>query len=305
VNEPKTRPVDLEDLSARTRRGSLSAAERRSFERALAADPSLRVAHQVGSDFDRAFAVRPGDDELIARVVDRVVRAPRSAAAGGRALKIGFILAATLAATSAGAALWKASQKPRQGSALLQHRADGSGLNRTAPRAPAPAARAQDRPSDPAPPEAAPPKAQESVPPLPAVERHDGSADTPEPVTAKTLFRDANAARRDGDFGRATALYAELERRFPRSEEARLSHVSVGKLLLAQGNVVEADRHFATYLNGGAGALTEEALVGRAQSLRALGRGADERVVWQDLLRRFPASVYAQRARQRLAEAGP
>jgi TolA-binding protein len=118
------------------------------------------------------------------------------------------------------------------------------------------------------------------------------------------LFRDANAARRAGDFGRARALYADLDRTFPRSEEARLAHVSAGKLLLSMGKAADAERHFGLYLKEG-GELAEEALVGRAQTLRLLGRLSDERQVWQELLQRFPSSVYSSRARQRLAEAEP
>jgi TolA-binding protein len=300
VNEPKSRSTDLEDLSVRARRGSLSETERRNFEHALASSASLSVAHQVGRDFDRIGAVRPGDDELIARVVDKVARAPRTAVARRRGLRLGLALAATLAATSAGAALWSTREKPRESGAMLAHSAAVRGLERPAERR-----SASDPPSTEPTTVEQPAKSEDVAAPVRAGESRSHVAEAPEPVSAKTLFRDANAARRDGDFGHATALYAELERKFPRSEEARLSHVSVGKLLLSNGGVAEAERHFRTYLGGGGGALAEEALVGRAQSLRALGRAVEERQVWQELLKRFPASVYATRARQRLAEAEP
>ena len=301
MNEPKSRSTDLEDLSVRARRGSLSETERRNFEHARASSASVNVAHQVGCDFDRIGAVRPSDDELIARVVDKVARAPRSAVARRRGFRLGLILAATLAATSAGAALWSARDEPRENSSVPAHSAAVRGPERPAEHRSA---------SDPAP-STEPTKVEQSVKsehvaaPLPATESRSHAVEAPEPVSAKSLFRDANAARRDGDFGRATALYAELERKFPRSDEARLSHVSVGKLLLSNGSVAEAERHFRAYLTSGGGALAEEALVGRAQSLRALGRAAEESQVWQELLKRFPASVYATRARQQLAEAEP
>jgi TolA-binding protein len=100
-------------------------------------------------------------------------------------------------------------------------------------------------------------------------------------------------------------LYAELQRRFPSSAEAKLSHVSMGKLLLSVGKFADAERKFSDYLAAGGGPLSEEAWVGEAQSFRGQGRAADERRAWRELLQRFPSSVYAQRARQQLAEADP
>jgi predicted Zn-dependent protease len=99
---------------------------------------------------------------------------------------------------------------------------------------------------------------------------------------------------------RARRLYELLQAEFPASEEARLSHVSLGKLLLAAGRPAEADRELAAYL-AQPGQLTEEALVGRAQSQERLGRRDDERALWSTLLRDFPASVYAAEARRRIA----
>ena len=122
--------------------------------------------------------------------------------------------------------------------------------------------------------------------------------------SAESLFREANAARRAGDKAGARALYLRLERDFPASDEAHLAHVSLGNLLLSMGRASEAEQQFASYL-GGRAALAQEALVGRAQSLAALGRSDDERRVWQGLLHDYPSSVYAGRATQRLAELTP
>ena len=122
--------------------------------------------------------------------------------------------------------------------------------------------------------------------------------------SAESLFREANAARRAGDKAGARALYLRLERDFPASDEAHLAHVSLGNLLLSMGRPSEAEQQFASYL-GGRAALAQEALVGRAQSLAALGRSDDERRVWQGLLHDYPSSVYAGRAKQRLAELTP
>jgi hypothetical protein len=94
----------------------------------------------------------------------------------------------------------------------------------------------------------------------------------------------------------------ELDATFPGSSEARVSRVSLGKLFLRAGRPSDAEAVFAQYLRSGAADLREEALVGRAEALMALGRYADERNIWQELVRGYPASVHANRARGRIAE---
>jgi TolA-binding protein len=80
--------------------------------------------------------------------------------------------------------------------------------------------------------------------------------------------------------------------------------VSLGNLLLDMGRAREAEQQFASYL-GGRPALAQEALIGRAQSLAALGQTDEERRVWTELLHDYPGSVYAARAKQRLAQLAP
>jgi TolA-binding protein len=120
---------------------------------------------------------------------------------------------------------------------------------------------------------------------------------------AAALFREAAAARRSSDFGRARLLYLRLESTFPNSPEAHLAPVSLGKVLLLMGRAGEAEQQFAQYSSAG-GTLAEEALVGQAQSLARLGRVGDEQRVWQRLLRDFPHSLYAVEATQRLSALG-
>jgi TolA-binding protein len=120
--------------------------------------------------------------------------------------------------------------------------------------------------------------------------------------TAATLFRDARAARRQGELATARSLYAELQASFPESAEARVSRVALGKLLLMAGDGAAAERQFRLYLAGSGGDLIEEALLGRAEALGRLGRSGEERRVWQELGARYPSSVYAERARKRLDE---
>jgi TolA-binding protein len=128
------------------------------------------------------------------------------------------------------------------------------------------------------------------------------SASAADGETAATLFARANAARRRGDRDEALRLYRRLQERFPASDEARLSHATMGKLVL-EGEPDAALAEFDRYLGAAkGGALGEEALVGRAVALGRLGRHAEEKAAWQELLARHPRSVHAARARARIAE---
>jgi outer membrane protein assembly factor BamD (BamD/ComL family) len=120
----------------------------------------------------------------------------------------------------------------------------------------------------------------------------------------EALFTEANQARRDRDGDRAAALYKRIERRYPASRQADQSYISLGRLLLDRGvDSVTALRQFDGYLaRHSGGSLAQEALYGRAVALGRLGRAPQERATWQTLLNRFPGSVYAPRARERLGE---
>ncbi len=284
------RSVDPEDLVVLARRGCLAEGEVMRLERALASSATLQVARQVGDDCDAEGAVQPGDEALVARVAGGIVGAPPVGRGWRRGRLAGVLAAAVLTGVgAAGAVVWTAV---------------GGGPAREA-AAPVPAV------SVPPAPVALEPRAGTSSVASSAVA--SGSAAVaaasvrsavPPMVDASSLFRQANAARSRGDVARAGALYQELQGRFPGSAEARLSHVSLGKLLLAGGNASAADAQFARYLAGG-GALQVEALVGRAECAARMGRVAEERQWWQRVRDRFPGSVYARRAAQRLAELAP
>jgi hypothetical protein len=124
----------------------------------------------------------------------------------------------------------------------------------------------------------------------------------PEP-TADALFAEANRARRAGDYAGALRGYADLRRAYPGSREEITSRVVAGNVLLTQGAAREALAGFDGYLAASPdGTLAEEARVGRALALQRLGRRADERAAWNDLLRKHPDTVQGERARGRLAE---
>jgi TolA-binding protein len=138
--------------------------------------------------------------------------------------------------------------------------------------------------------------------------RREASQRAPGPpharASAADLFRAANAARRDRDTTRAVALYRELESRYPRSEEARVSYATLGTLLLDRGDAHAALDGFDQYLSRGDSALGEEALVGRALAFEKLGNHDGEIAAWREVLRRFPGSVHARVARARLLALG-
>jgi TolA-binding protein len=120
---------------------------------------------------------------------------------------------------------------------------------------------------------------------------------------ASTLFADANRERRQAHAATAIALYGELQRVHPGSEEAHVSHVSLGRLLLERGASSEAMSQLDQYLTTSPdGLLAPEALFGKAQALKALGRRDEERSTWTRLLTQFADSVYGAQARRRLEE---
>ena len=153
------------------------------------------------------------------------------------------------------------------------------------------------------------PPAPEPARPAPPVRRHvaprpvhDGAVATA-PETAASLFEEANRARHDGDLRRAVALYGALRAAFPDAGEARVCSISMGDLLLRIEQPARALRAFDAYLaEVPTGPLREEALFGRARSLRTLDEPTAEEETWSRLVREFPGSAYGSVARQRLDE---
>lgn len=120
-------------------------------------------------------------------------------------------------------------------------------------------------------------------------------------VSAKSLFRQANEARRGGNATTAIRLYQSLQRRYPSSPQAQLSHVSLGHLLLSSGQPRQALAQFNLALGpSGNRSVAAEALYGKGLSLSRLGSQAEEAAIWKQLIARFPSSPYVAHAKQRL-----
>jgi TolA-binding protein len=299
-------PECRNELVIQARRQRLSPADQARLERHLAGCPSCRFDAEVGANFDRIGPLPAGYEVQHAALADAVLRRFRPASAP-RVRRVGWLkpaVAAVLVATAAAAA-----------AAILTHRA--AILTHPAPIAASPAATAEaprapeasyvdlGPPFEPAPaasPSIAMPVAARAVrrvhapdpPPAPTTAHADGA-------TAASLFERATLERRHKRDAAAIELYAELQRRFPASDETRVSHVSLGRLLLDHGMSAEAIVQFDDYLaSPGDGLLAPEALVGEAHALEASGRGDEARAAWRRLLASYPASVYAPEATQRL-----
>jgi len=96
-----------------------------------------------------------------------------------------------------------------------------------------------------------------------------------------------------GQIDQAIYLLVNCSKGSKAPRKARVSRVSLGKLYMNKNLAGAALQQFSDYLVAG-GPLEEEALVGRAQALAALGRRSEELSTWQMLITQFPSSVYAQ-----------
>lgn len=317
----KPNPTYPEDVLVLARRSGLSSREIEQLKRDPLVPYTLRVADEVGRAFDQIAEVQEGDEQRIAGCVDRVIdRISPSVVRAQRAWRLGLIAAIALGSASA-MGYWGV-QRGSQGSEPT-----GSGVPATgAPRRPstsgasglaAPHQSAASSSAGQTMSASDEPGAGHTLTPTANPGRasnvsrsHVGSMQesSPSPApppfpteepTAAALFSAANAARRAGHQDRAIALYFELQRAHPRSAEASLSHVSLGRLLFGRRELGGALAQFSTYLGGG-GPLEEEALLGKAQTLAALGRQEDARAAWRTLLKRYPHSVYATEAREHL-----
>jgi tetratricopeptide (TPR) repeat protein len=281
-----------EDLMERARRGTLDRAAAKRLEAHLKACRICRVESAAMADFEREAAPQPGDDALLDRLVGAALDSEgaceptRAPAPRARRRAMALHAAAAVALMTLAAAAAVSVDRLARAPALRLEASLGwiAGWWQAPARAvPEPSAASPSSSS----PEAAPPASSGSARPL---------------ETAAELFRRANQERRSGSAQRAARLYRLLQQRHPDSREASASRLALARLLLDRlGDAEGALRLFDAYLAGG-GVLSQEALLGRALALGQLGRTADERAAWESFLARYPDSVHAERARQRLEQ---
>ena len=282
-------------LLERVRRGVASHQDRTAFEAHLGTCESCRLAVDIGDDFDQVGVADSEDAERVARiaaVARRIHQRRPVAAVPPRSSRLMWLLAAAALVVAGGAVAggwrWRIP------------RADAPEGSEPAPAAPTVAVVQTVAPSSPRVAPSTPAEPDASVRPSP---RPKALAIKPAavPPTAEKLYRQANEARRSGQTGPAIATYRELQATFPGSAEARLSHVSLGRMLLQGGSAGAALRQFDAYLAGGSGQrLAAEAMFGRGQALQALGRTAEEVQNWRRLIGQYPDSAYATHASHRL-----
>ena len=299
----------LSELVIRSRRYRLSDEEQWRLQQHLTVCSSCRLEQHVGADFDEICGLRAGDDLLVANLADKVVRRRLGSRAGRvrpRAVWMAGAAACVFFAAAAAAGV------------LLDHRTAPAGAPVATPVSATPAAPSQPHvrgraglaPS-PEPSAEAPPPPEVVVPETrrPRATRVARVASAPPPQleppaqvdTAASLFASANGERRRSHPATAISLYQELQSRFPGTEEARVSHVSLGRLLLERSMWADGLAQLDAYLaEAPDGMLAPEALFARARSLEMLGRQDEERSQWVALLAKFPDSVYAAQARRRL-----
>jgi hypothetical protein len=281
--------VDLhpENLLDKDIRGQLDDDERGRLEAHLGQCATCRLERQLRAD----FALEVSRDSVspdISRLVDELAKngpppatpttAPRLAKPlrGSRARRlqlVGLAAAATLtlvvgafASTESGRRVLSPWFRRPTPSSTLSEAASVVAIPRSHGGAPAVAPTAIADPPATQPP-AAPPAMDAPSPvsgPLPArVAAPEGPAH---------LFDAEADARRRGDLARVLALHSRLVARYPASHEAQVSRMMVARMLLDRGEPAEALPGFEAYLRNGAGELREDALAGRATSLRARGR---------------------------------
>jgi hypothetical protein len=285
-----------EVLFDRERRGELSADERAQLHHHLRECDACRLERAMRKNVD--LPLTSDDDLLLARATQRAEarflrsRADRSPGPNVRWSAVAAALLVVGVGFAAGAAAWpglvkrfgRADARPPIGSATSS-RGRGTLEPTTVPTLAAAA--------EPSVVEGLPVAPDEAPPPAARGRQAEGPGE---------VFARANQARRRGEAESAARLYRDLQTEFPRSREAVVACVTLGRLMLDRMNqparaLAQFDRYLTAVPRGG---LREEALIGRALALGQLARGAEEQSAWRTLLEEYPDSIYSERARVRL-----
>jgi TolA-binding protein len=276
------------DLVCRSRREPLSASDEQQLLRVL--DRSEEAAWQADTldQSERESVVQPGDDALVARIASRALKQGKSSGRLRiRARALQLAAAALLVGAMAGALGWSGVFESVSGSRAPSVKAPEPKVPQPALR-PAEKRRPHDEPdptvvSDPAAPESA----------------HRAVTG----ASAAELLSQANLARREGRTDEARRSYQSIVRGHPRSREAPLAHLALGKML-EESDPKLALVHFRALAKGGGG-LRAEGLWGLAECSRRLQRHEAEQEALRALVRDFPASSYAEAARGRVRDESP
>jgi TolA-binding protein len=305
--------LHADDLLDREIRGTLTSEERLRLREHLAVCAVCRFERAVRADFKAEFAAQslPRDDEaeheskLEIRRIGASSRRIRLRLMGlvAAMLLLGSVAAAELSGNGLFAYLGR-SPAP-----ILQVRPAPSALEPVKRKRVRPAASTAATPAaSSAEPEATPSAEPASEASASSASVAPASAAKAEPhlppASASALFDEAREAREQGEYTLAMQRYESLLALFPSSPQASTTHAVLGRLLLDRGDPAAALGHFDAYLSSGATTLGEEAMLGRALAFGKLGQGVQEAKAWRALLERYPSSLHAARATERLRTLG-
>lgn len=275
----------------------------------LPSDDPLAEVDSLQPVFEALAQPRPGDAELLAGYVDGALAAEAVCAPGSDAVArsrrwlriVGGAGALGLAVVALGPLSGGGGEGPEGPEVAASARVEPEAFESEELRAP-------DEAEEPDAPELEPVEVSAPVEVALTPEASaPAKAEEPEEPSAAQLLERANAARRRGDSERALKLYASLLSRHAGSREAQTALVARGRLRLDRlGAPESAVADFERYLRDHPrGPLAREAAVGRARAWRAAGRDAAERDAWAYVLERYPESIHAATAQQRLAVLEP
>ncbi len=285
-----------EDLLVRARRQQLDDEDERRLELSLNASRELSLLYEAGVGFDAEASVLPGDEARAARLVDRslaeldqdlALRPALRSRGGARYFALSVACGVLLSVAAASA--WQYTRARWFAPAAVELPSRVAPTRASVPASPTPQRGAKlEPPSQPV-------FSPEPSSPISKPASAGGAKAAP---SARDLFTRASGARRRGDIEAAIALYEELLASHPSSVEAEDARLVLGNLRLEQRSPRAALNQFESY---GAGALSLEALWGKAEALRKLQR-PDERAALEQLVRDYPDSPYAAAANKRLQQ---
>jgi TolA-binding protein len=338
MSNPNDHP---ENLGVRARRGALLSGEEAELNRLLEASPVLRMAHQLGRDFDQIAGVEAGDEQRVARFVERALEARRARHQRRfEPLRVSPWMAAAAVFAVCGVAfglrgLWlpqpKITATTPSAPALTHHTGPVRELagpraavepgdetsavttqsnQNVAPQSLQVPLGVQAQPLNPANPVRTPgtptalPTSEPIRTPSDDSQRKDSTATfSLDQPTESSAAALLRHANRARSAGQIERAIMLLEELQAKFGNSPEAHVSLVSLgkLLMLSGSLGQALQQFTSYLQRSGPLEEEALVGRAQALQRLGQIDDERNTWQRLLARFPSSVYVAAARERLA----
>lgn len=124
------------------------------------------------------------------------------------------------------------------------------------------------------------------------------------PPSMRRLLLDVRQYRSGKKWKKLVGAYQNIRLYHPGSTTAFEALVALGEIYLTKFHQPEtALNHFNQYLRSSAGApLVEEALIGKAKSLKTMNRTGEEHGVLQDLKNRYPRSGYTLYVNKRLSD---